>query len=127
SNLQPGLSESFNQTLTIRGIKPFLDLPMYRRANVRPQPAQISQGLAGFLTFTELSVGGRDQGVPAPVFRHIALQCEVECTEIVAFAVCMVEVGMPVPSGMIGIELLGTLCKCQTPLRVPGIGQKLPE
>jgi hypothetical protein len=57
--------EALNQAFTILGIEPFLDLPPYRRADVWPQPEQISHGLAGFLTITELSVGGRHQGVTA--------------------------------------------------------------
>ena len=127
ADLQPRLAESFNQALAILGIEPFLDLPLDRRADVRPQPEQISHGLAGFLTLTELPVGGRDQGVPAPIVRHIAFECEGDCTAIVAFAVSMVEVCMPVPPGVIGIELLGTFCERQTAMRVPSIGQKLTE
>src|SRR5262249_8773514 len=52
---------------------------------------------------------------------------KTERSAVVAPAVRVVEIGIPVPSGMTGIELLGSSRKLEAARRLARVGQQLPE
>src|SRR6266852_5349668 len=106
-------------------IPPLLHILAYCGGQIRSQVEQTPQGFIGSFTFTELPAGGCDQQVLSPVARQIDLTSETECAAVVALSVCMVEVGVPVPSGVMGVELLGALRQLEAALPVARKGQQL--
>ena len=60
-----------------------------------------------------------------PVARQINFARETERGKVVALAVSIVEVSVPVPAWMIGIELLCPRTQLETSLPIPCIGEQL--
>src|SRR5438067_890808 len=119
-NLQSRLAQAVNEMLPIIGFPPFLDIPAYGVGEVRPQFKQSLKGFIGRITFSELPVAGGHRRLHTPVSWQISLEHEIECVAVVALAVGIIEVRIPVPSGMTGIELLGALRQRHPALRVAG-------
>ena len=68
-----------------------------------------------------------DHAVLTPVARQIHFPQDTQRGRVVALAVRVEAVDIPVPSGMIGIELPGTLCQREAALDITRIGQQLAE
>ena len=62
-----------------------------------------------------------------PVARQVGFERETQRAAVVALAVRVVEVGVPVPSRMVGIEPLGAPREREAALRVARVGQQLTE
>ena len=54
-----------------------------------------------------------------PVARQVDLECALQRAAVIALEVRGIVVSIPVPSGMIGIELLGASRERQTAIRSP--------
>lgn len=63
----------------------------------------------------------------SPWSGQIDLQGEIACPAIVALAIRVVEVSVPVPSGMIGIELLGAPRQRESAVPLARISQQLAQ
>src|SRR5438552_14208833 len=121
-NLQSRLAPTINQLLQKFGRPPLLHFLAYGGGEVGPQLEQILKCFGGRTKFSELPGGGGDRGGRKPVPWHIEFVREIECAAEVALAVGVVEVGNPIPSRMMGIELLGASCQRQAtvPIASPG-------
>jgi hypothetical protein len=73
------------------------------------------------VTFLQLAIAGGDCRMRKPVARQIDFEREIECAAVIALAVGVVEVGIPLPSGMMRIELLGASCQREATLEVTRI------
>src|SRR5689334_7872997 len=60
-----------------------------------------------------------------PLAREIDLEGGAECGAVIALTVRVVEVRVPIPAGMIGIEFLGARRQREATLRVSRIGEHL--
>src|SRR6478752_1456540 len=77
--------------------------------------------------FSELPVDGGQSGLHTPVAGQITLEQKIECTAVVALAVGIVKIGIPIPAGMVRIQLLGALGQSHAALPVARIGQQLTQ
>ena len=73
------------------------------RREIRPQLEQSLNGFTSRIAFSQLSVDGGHRRLHTPVARQIAFEQEIERTAVIALAIGVVEVGIPIPSGVIGI------------------------
>ncbi len=126
-HLEPRLTQAVEEGLHVRWLPPLLEFRPDVGSEVRPQLEQIPYGFRGGITLPELPVGGSHRRVHTPVARQIALEHETQCAAVVALAVRVVEVGIPVPSRMVRIELLGASREREATLPVACIGQQLTE
>ena len=105
------------------GLPPFLDIHADGGGEVGPDLEQILKGFTRRSTFPELPVGGAHRRVHEPVAGQIHLEREAKRAAVVALPVCVAEVDPPVPSGMMGIELLGAPGQRQATLQVARTGE----
>src|SRR6266566_1937532 len=106
-HVEARLAPAVEQALHVLGLPPLLDIADCGGGEVRPYSEQIPYGFGGRITLSDLTEGSGRCRVREPVARQIDLEREAERSTIVAPAVRIVEVGIPVPAGMIGVELLG--------------------
>src|SRR4030088_97468 len=113
--------------LPVFGRPPFLDILAYGFGEVRPQFEQSLKGFTGGITFSELPVGRGQCRLRTPVAGEIGFEHEIQCVRVIALAVGVVEIGVPVPTWMVGIELLGALRQGHASLPVARISYQLAE
>src|ERR1035437_6498752 len=106
-NFQPRFAPALNQLFDVLGRPPLTQQPACDGSEVRPQLEQIPDGFACGLPFSELAIRGSQHHVRAHVPWQIEIERRTERGAVVTLPVRVVEVGKPVKTGVVGIQLLG--------------------